>query len=157
MLEDFASRSEMSPDPARANPEIVCVIRNEDVAAYLHLAMSKNGFEFQRFRTASEFVASLVHFVPRIVISKRHFEDDFHAKHMCEIIRTHYREPYVYMILLSSSHDLDDIQAALDAGFDDYMVEPFYPQQIHSRLMVARKWIHYLDQILSVQPGMRRG
>lgn len=135
---------------------IACVIRDEKVASYVRLTLEQFQYSFRIFTTATELVAEMAHWVPRVVITERHFDDDFHARHLCELIRTHYKIPYIYIILLSSSYVVEEIEAGLALGANDYMVEPFYPQQIHARLCVAFHWLAYLDQVLSISTSAEK-
>lgn len=138
--------------------QIACVIHNPEIAKYVEIVLQRDSYDFRFFPDASSFVADLTHFVPRIILTERHFADGYDAKHLCELIRLHYRTPYIYIIMLSTSPELLDIKSALAAGVNDYVIEPFFPQQIHARLMVAHNWLAYLDSILAIQsPGGFKG
>jgi DNA-binding response OmpR family regulator len=42
---------------------------------------------------------------------------------------------------------LDEIKTGLEAGVDDYLVKPHNPFQIRSRVLVAMRWLTYIDSI----------
>jgi PleD family two-component response regulator len=138
--------------------QIACIIHNPEIAKFIEIVLEHDQYDFRFFPNASTFVAEMTRYLPRIIVTERHFADGYDAKHLCELIRLHYRTPYIYIIMLSTSPALEDIESALSVGVDDYVLEPFFPQQIHARLMVARKWLAYLDSILAIQsPGPFEG
>lgn len=54
---------------------------------------------------------------------------------------------YVYIILLTSRTDVDDMVAGLEAGADDYLVKPFHERELRARLGIAERIIN-LEQSL---------
>jgi len=58
---------------------------------------------------------------------------------VCRRIRTLEREAYTYVIFLTAKSQKSDIVAGLDAGADDYLVKPFDPPELRSRLTVGQR------------------
>jgi CheY-like chemotaxis protein len=58
---------------------------------------------------------------------------------VCRKIREHDDLPYVYVILLTAKGQKKDVVAGLEAGADDYLVKPFDPQELSSRISVGER------------------
>jgi len=56
---------------------------------------------------------------------------------VCRDIRAQEREKYTYMIFLTARGQKKDIVTALESGADDYLIKPFDPQELRSRLQVG--------------------
>lgn len=56
-------------------------------------------------------------------------------------IRSELRGRYIYIILLTSRAEKEDIVVGLDAGADDYLTKPFDPQELKVRLKAGQRII----------------
>ena len=56
---------------------------------------------------------------------------------VCQAIRNQVREKYTYIIFLTARGQTKDIVTALESGADDYLIKPFDPQELRSRLQVG--------------------
>jgi len=56
---------------------------------------------------------------------------------VCQEIRAQVRAKYTYMIFLTARGQKKDIVTALESGADDYLIKPFDPQELRSRLQVG--------------------
>ncbi len=56
-------------------------------------------------------------------------------------LRTHHREPYTYVLLLTAKTDTKDLLQGLGAGADDYLMKPFDVQELEARLRVGKRII----------------
>ena len=56
---------------------------------------------------------------------------------VCREIRSQERDKYTYMIFLTARGQKKDIVTALESGADDYLIKPFDPQELRSRLQVG--------------------
>ncbi len=56
-------------------------------------------------------------------------------------LRTHHREPYTYVLLLTAKTDTKDLLQGLSAGADDYLMKPFDVQELEARLRVGKRII----------------
>jgi DNA-binding response OmpR family regulator len=83
----------------------------------------------------------------RLVITDQRFGDDFEGLELVRKIRERYQLPYIYILMRSGGSQLEDIRAGLAAGVDDYLVTPHNPFQIRSRVLVAMRWLTYIDSI----------
>jgi sigma-B regulation protein RsbU (phosphoserine phosphatase) len=58
---------------------------------------------------------------------------------VCRKVRQRPRAPYVYLILLTSKDQHEDVIAGLNAGADDYLIKPFNPQELEARLRAGQR------------------
>jgi len=58
---------------------------------------------------------------------------------VCRRVRELERGSYIYIILLTSRAQKQDIVAGFDAGIDDYLVKPFDAQELQSRMAVGTR------------------
>jgi len=65
---------------------------------------------------------------------------------VCRLLRTR-GEPYVYVLLLTSRSDKEDIVVGLAAGADDYVTKPYSPLELRHRLNTGRRIIELQEQI----------
>ncbi len=56
---------------------------------------------------------------------------------LCERIRASELDQYIYIILLTSRKDADEIVTGLNAGADDYVTKPFDARELEVRLNVG--------------------
>jgi DNA-binding response OmpR family regulator len=56
---------------------------------------------------------------------------------VCKAIRSQARDKYTYIIFLTARGQTKDIVTALESGADDYLIKPFDPQELRSRLQVG--------------------
>jgi len=68
---------------------------------------------------------------------------------LCHTIRENYRDQFTYVILHSSLDSSDDIQTAMEAGIDDYLVKPTNPTELSLRLATAHR-------VLKLEQTLRR-
>ncbi|HZS06728.1 MAG TPA: response regulator transcription factor [Blastocatellia bacterium] len=66
---------------------------------------------------------------------------------LCHRIRSLKGRLYTYIILLTARDDKQDLVMALDAGADDFVIKPFNPGELRSRLRVGER-ILALEQSL---------
>ena len=61
--------------------------------------------------------------------------------------------PYVFVIALSTLGQIREIEEALAAGADDYLMKPYNPFQIRTRIMVGLRWLAYIDSLYAKSSG----
>lgn len=66
---------------------------------------------------------------------------------LCTALRAQELDHYIYLILLTSKSDKDDIAEGLDAGADDFLSKPLDPQELKARLQTGQR-------IISMQEDM---
>lgn len=65
---------------------------------------------------------------------------------VCRLLRQR-REPYVYVLLLTSRDGKEDVVVGLEAGADDYVTKPFSPLELRHRLNTGRRIIEQQIEI----------
>jgi diguanylate cyclase (GGDEF)-like protein len=74
---------------------------------------------------------------------------------VCRRIRDEIKEPYVYVLLLTSKSEKQDIIEGMGAGADDYILKPFDPQELRMRLSAGRRIIELQAQLLATRESLR--
>jgi two-component system, cell cycle response regulator len=83
---------------------------------------------------------------PHIVITDW-IMPDFSGPDLCRRIRQDAKARYTYIILLTSSSDLDRLVEGLAAGADDYLTKPFHQKELVARIGVGRRIISMHGEI----------
>ena len=74
---------------------------------------------------------------------------------ICRMIREKGREPYTYILLLTSRSERDDMVAGMDAGADDYVTKPFDKHELQVRLRAGRRIVDLQEQLLATREALR--
>jgi two-component system, cell cycle response regulator len=87
-------------------------------------------------------------FQPQIVITDW-MMPDFSGPELCRRIREQSKGQYTYLILLTSTSDLDRLVEAFASGADDYVTKPFHEKELVARIGVGRRMISLHREIES--------
>jgi two-component system, cell cycle response regulator len=74
---------------------------------------------------------------------------------ICRGVRAAGREPYVYILLLTSRADSQDLVAGMEAGADDYVTKPFQAHELRVRLRAGRRIVDLQQQLLAAREALR--
>lgn len=74
---------------------------------------------------------------------------------LCRRIREFRREPYTYILLLTSMDSKDATVAGLEAGADDYIVKPFNEHELQVRLRAGQRIIELQMGLLQAREELR--
>jgi diguanylate cyclase (GGDEF)-like protein len=75
---------------------------------------------------------------------------------LCREVRNAQREgAYVYILLLTSRQDAEDVVAGLEAGADDYLTKPFHPAVLRARLHTGRRILLLEETLVQAREEMR--
>jgi len=66
---------------------------------------------------------------------------------VCRKIRQEQREPYTYVILLTSKRKDDDLVTGMEAGADDYITKPLKTNELRVRLNAGRRMIELQNEL----------
>ncbi len=66
---------------------------------------------------------------------------------LCRAIRESHQDQFTYVILHSSRDGRDDVQTAMQAGIDEYLIKPVAPEKLSLRLATAHRVLK-LEQAL---------
>lgn len=74
---------------------------------------------------------------------------------VCRRVRETHREPYTYLLLLTSKNSKDETVEGFDAGADDYIVKPFDQHELKGRLRVGKRIIDLQIELLKAREELR--
>jgi diguanylate cyclase (GGDEF)-like protein len=74
---------------------------------------------------------------------------------VCKRIRETHREPYTYILLLTSKNTKNETVEGLDAGADDYVVKPFDEHELQVRLRAGKRIIDLQSDLLRAREELR--
>ncbi len=75
---------------------------------------------------------------------------------ICRKVREQAREPYTFILLLTSKGRQDDFVKGMDAGADDYIVKPFNHNDLKARLKAGKRIIELNKELLSVRDNFEK-
>ncbi len=74
---------------------------------------------------------------------------------VCAKIRERVDHPYVYVLLLSTRSEKQDMLAGLKAGADDYLTKPFDTQELRARLFAGERIIKLQDELIAARDALQ--
>lgn len=74
---------------------------------------------------------------------------------VCRMVRQHGKEPYTYILLLTSRNLKEDLIAGMDAGADDYIIKPFEQQELKVRLRAGTRIVKLQAELLRTREALR--
>ena len=75
---------------------------------------------------------------------------------MCRKVRELNREPYTFIMLLSSKGEQEDVVNGMEAGADDYIVKPFNQNELKVRLKAGSRIVQLNEELLNARNIMER-
>ncbi|HET9995069.1 MAG TPA: EAL domain-containing protein [Candidatus Acidoferrum sp.] len=123
----------------------------DDDASMRHLlqkTLQRAGYEVleaDNGRTALEYLSSIDG--PRLALLDW-LMPEVNGLGVCQEIRKHSENPYVYIILLTSRKSKEDIVRGLEAGADDYLTKPCDPEELKARLRAGERILKLEDKLV---------
>ncbi len=74
---------------------------------------------------------------------------------VCRGIRGRGGEPYVYILLLTTRQDKQDLVEGMDAGADDYLTKPFDRHELEVRLRAGRRVLELQNELILAREALR--
>jgi diguanylate cyclase (GGDEF)-like protein len=74
---------------------------------------------------------------------------------ICRLIRQFGREPYTYVLLLTSKSEKADLLEGMEAGADDYITKPFEQNELKVRLRAGRRIVELHSELLFAREALR--
>lgn len=74
---------------------------------------------------------------------------------VCRRVREAHREPYTYILLLTSKNTKDETVEGLEAGADDYIVKPFDQHELQVRLRAGQRIVDLQMHLLQAREELR--
>ncbi len=75
---------------------------------------------------------------------------------ICRKVRKLAREPYTYILLLTSKDEQEDIIEGMEAGADDYITKPFNQNELRVRLAAGERIVKLHEEILDMHNNLKR-
>ncbi len=76
---------------------------------------------------------------------------------VCRKVRHQIKDPYIYIIVLTSKEKSEDIVAGLEAGADDYLIKPFEAQELRVRLRAGKRILDLQTEGKRQEEALRKG
>ncbi len=74
---------------------------------------------------------------------------------VCRRVRENHREPYTYILLLTSKNTKTETVEGLDAGADDYIVKPFDEHELQVRLRAGKRIVDLQMDLVTAREELR--
>ena len=74
---------------------------------------------------------------------------------ICRVVREKKPDPYIYLLLLTSRDQKQDVVEGIEAGADDYLIKPFDPPELRARIHAGERIIELQDRLISAQEALR--
>jgi two-component system cell cycle response regulator len=74
---------------------------------------------------------------------------------VCSQVRQREREPYTYILLLTSKSLKEDLIEGMESGADDYIIKPFDQHELKVRLRAGTRLVDLQAQLLSAREALR--
>jgi two-component system, cell cycle response regulator len=74
---------------------------------------------------------------------------------VCRRVRLRAREPYTYILLLTSKSQKEDLIEGMEAGADDYITKPFDQHELLVRLRAGTRLVDLQAELLSAREALR--
>lgn len=74
---------------------------------------------------------------------------------VCRKVRETHREPYTYILLLTSKNTKNETVEGLEAGADDYIVKPFDEHELQVRLRAGKRIVDLQAQMMQAREELR--
>jgi len=146
--------ADLSSDLGHAMPVLVAE-DNPVFQSMLRSMLTKWGYDVRITRDGQEaWEAMQAADAPRLAVL------DWMMPHLdgvevCRRIRAAAREPYVYVLLLTSRTESQDLVEGMEAGADDYLTKPFNTQELRVRLRAGRRILDLQQQLMEAREALR--
>ncbi len=74
---------------------------------------------------------------------------------VCRQVRAANREPYIYIILMTSRDTTEAWIEGMGAGADDYVPKPFVPDRLRARLRAGRRILDLQEELIAAREALR--
>jgi two-component system, cell cycle response regulator len=72
----------------------------------------------------------------------------FDGTEVCRRVREESAASFVYLILLTSKHEVTDVVRGIESGADDYVTKPFDAQELKVRLRAGHRIVEFHQRLL---------
>ena len=130
-------------------PRVVVVDDDSIVLRLISTWLAQSGYDVATATDGQEALRVIEHFQPSIVLT------DWNMPHLsgldlCRAIRDKGPSPYVYVLVVTSREDREDVIQAIDAGADDFLVKPIKEQELLARVGQANAALKRFRQFVEI-------
>lgn len=139
----------VSDSPTNVEHALFTILVVDDSPIYRKLveqSLSDESLSIVTARNGREALALFSEHQPAILITDWTMPD-ISGPELCQRIRCDFSEHYVYMILITSNTNKEQVIQGLAAGADDYITKPFHPGELLARVGVGRRIIELQRQV----------
>lgn len=130
-----------------AKPRIVIADSDEKSVKLLDLILREEGYETSVCDTGSKAWAAFEQFDPAMVIVDWVLPE-ISGVDLCRRIRADARGRHVYIMFLTARGLRENIVTGINSGADDYMVKPFYAEELKARVKAGLRMVTLQKQLL---------
>jgi len=121
-----------------SKPRVLVVEDNEALRFAARIVLEAEGWEVAEAATASECLWAMEPVDPDVVLLDLGLPDADGTSVLAELKRSE-RTAWVPVVVLSGRSDAAEVSRLLLSGAQDYLVKPFVRDEIHARLVAARR------------------
>ncbi len=130
-------------------PRVVVVDDDRIMLRLISTWLTQSGYDVATAADGREALRVIEHFQPSIVLT------DWNMPHLsgldlCREIRDKHPTPYVYMLVVTSREDREDVIQAVDAGADDFLVKPIKEDELLARVSQAQAALRRFRQFVEI-------
>lgn len=135
--------------------KVMIIEAEADARQALESAMTDLGYEVVAAADGSHAGALLAEATaPRVAILGA-VKDSGGSVQVCREIRKRGKQPYVYVLLLASKDQRQEVLEGMEAGADDYLLQPFEAYELRVRLRLARRMLESREELLHARETIR--
>ena len=114
---------------------IIIVEDEEDISKLIAVTLSKS-YSVKQFFNGNDFINFLDNYSKKDItlIIFDIMLPDYSGIELCKIVRNDSNYKYVPVIMLTAKHSEKDRLSGFDAGADDYITKPFFPNELSARI-----------------------
>jgi DNA-binding response OmpR family regulator len=114
--------------------KLIAVVDDEhDILELVSINLDRAGFDVTGFSSSSDFLESLHHRRPDLVVLDLMLPD-IHGTEVCRILKSSGDTAGIPVIMLTAMVEEADRVAGLEMGADDYVTKPFSPRELVARV-----------------------
>jgi DNA-binding response OmpR family regulator len=132
---------------SKATIGIYVAIKKPNDRSSIEDALVLDGINVSTFASAEELWNAFQQRPVRMVLSDRRFGTEFDGFSLARRIRKSFSLPHVFVVILGAGSRVTDIEESLASGADDYLIKPYNPAQIRSRVLIGIRWLRYIDSL----------
>lgn len=129
-------------------PLKVALINNDATLIQLISAAISDHYAVRTFTTAAEFLMILSDYSPDIVLLKVNLPDQS-GYEVCRLLRQELNLTQTPILFISADDDLESRLLGYEAGGDDFLVIPLYPEEVLHKVQHAQRLIESRQALLA--------